>query len=59
MESCPSAQEVTVTAIKVVVTGLLRRFKFQLDPDRLEDAKPTSQIFFKPLNGIHLAVSRR
>jgi cytochrome P450 len=59
MKSCPSAQEVAVTAIKVVVTGLLRRFKFQLDPDRLEDPKPTSQIFFKPLNGIHLTVSRR
>nr|QST15020.1 CYP4AP7 protein [Diaphanosoma celebensis] len=51
-------QEMAVSAIKAVVSGLLRRFRFQIDPDRMGESKPVSRMFLKPRDGIRLMVSR-
>ena len=43
---------------KVVLSALLRKFKFELSPTA-PVPKPSAELTLKSINGIHLIVSRR
>ena len=52
-------QKYGILEVKVVLTALLRRFKFAIDEPGLELQVPSSEVVLKPERGMPLIVQRR